>query len=195
MSKPSAAKPDREDELRDFFRIETEIDLSWCLCQPEHVSSGEIPQQLQVEASVALMQQIRQIEYDGSQLLHSVGEQNRALEGYLKNINRRLELLASHLCGSDRQQALQEVGISEAGLDFHCLQQLAKGQLLALQIMLPPNNIGICLYAEVQHCESQQAGYFTGLKFVELDDPERQQLAKFILQQQAAQRRLQQNSD
>ncbi|WP_374439543.1 PilZ domain-containing protein [Pseudomonas panipatensis] len=185
MSTPDA------DDRREYYRIEDMLALEFQLL-PSDASPAA---QALVDDSPLfnLLGDLHLLEFESQHLLRQINERDRALAGYLKVIDKRIDLIARALS----QGLLHEVGapqrviLSEGGISFTANEPLALGQMLGLKLVLLPQALGLRLRARVTHCQARGLGeYEIGTLFAELSEAHRQLLARHILQKQAAERRL-----
>lgn len=185
MSTPDA------DNRREYYRIEDHLALEF---RPLPSDPAQAQQALHDDSPLFnLLGDLHLLEFEGQHLLRQIAERDRALAGYLKLVDKRIDLIADALS----QGLLREVGpaqpvvLSEGGIAFSTPEALEVGQLLALRLVLLPRALGLQLRARVTHCQARRLGeYEIGTLFEDLEEPQRQLLARHILQKQAAERRL-----
>ncbi len=85
--------------------------------------------------------------------------------------------------------ATRDVVLSEGGLAFVDAEPYALGTRLDLRMALPPQGLGLQVLAEVTGCQAVKGGYEIGTSFIDLEDAQRQLLARHVLRQQARVRR------
>jgi len=180
---------DAEDR-REYYRIEDRIALEFHPLDAAEAAAGEPlrdPSPL-----FNLLGELHLAELESQQQLRVIGERDRVLASYLKLQNRRIDLLGQAMA----QSLLQHIGparkvtLSEGGISFPSEQPQAPGTHLALRMVLMPPGVGLLLHASVAHCrERAEGGYEIGAEFVALGEPQRQLLARYILQTQARERR------
>jgi hypothetical protein len=179
-----------EEERREYYRIEDSVALEiHPLPGSEQAGINAIPD---TSPLFDLLSELHVSEFESQHLLRQLDERDRVLNGFLKALSKRIDLLSRVIAHT----ALGEIGepqpvtLSEGGVDFQSLQGFAPGQLLALKMVLMPQASGLLLRARVTHCDPSNAGGFViGTEFVELPDAQRQLLARHVLQRQAQQRR------
>jgi hypothetical protein len=179
-----------EEERREYYRIEDSVALEiHPLPGSEQAGINAIPD---TSPLFDLLSELHVSEFESQHLLRQLDERDRVLNGFLKALSKRIDLLSRVIAHT----ALGEIGepqpvtLSEGGVDFQSLQGFAPGQLLALKMVLMPQASGLLLRARVTHCDPSSAGGFViGTEFVELPDAQRQLLARHVLQRQAQQRR------
>ena len=178
------------DDRREYYRIEDTIALEFHpLKQGEtaDASSADSASQL-----FSLLSELHLMDFESQHLLRHIHERDRTLAGYLKVINKRIDLLGQALA----QSLLRDIGparqvtLSEGGISFSSAQPLETGTHLAIKMVLMPQALGMLLRAVVVHNQLREDGQFEiGTEFEALTDAQRQLLARHILQKQAQKRR------
>jgi hypothetical protein len=182
-------------ERREYFRIEDQLILRYRVVPRDAVGNSPPERHFDNSDVFELLRELRHIDHEHNNVLRSLAEQNRELGLYLKNVNRKIELVASALASLDQAQqgqAPQSVSISESGLAFVVDPHLAVGATVALELMLLPQHTGLALYGEVVMNRDEPPAR-TVVTFLRLRESDRQILAKHILQVQIAAKRQQQN--
>jgi hypothetical protein len=142
-----------------------------------------------------LLRELRHIDHEHNNVLRALAEQNRELGVYLKNVNRKIELVANALASLDQVQqgqTPQQVSISESGIAFVVDPHLTIGATVALELILLPQHTGLALYGEVVMNRDEPPARSV-VSFLRLRESDRQILAKHILQVQIAAKRQQQS--
>ncbi len=75
--------------------------------------------------------------------------------------------------------------LSEGGLAFVDAEPYTLGTRLDLRMALPPQGLGLQVLAEVTGCQAVAGRYEIGTSFIDLEDAQRQLLARHVLRQQA----------
>lgn len=138
-----------------------------------------------------LVRELRSIDGEHNSLLRTLTERDRELVAYLKGINRKIDLIASTvtaLHGGVGTQEPQPVSLSETAIAFCAEAPLAVGVTLALEITLLPQLAALAVYGEVV-ANRDEPPERNIVNFISLRDPDRQVLARHLLQVQIAQRR------
>lgn len=182
-------------EKRDYFRIEDKVLLKVAVSNEAAAKAGHLPTAFNVDNSLNLTTQLRQIDHDNQSLLMQLGHQNKELESYLKSINKKIDMIASKIA-QDHQSSEkpQTVSISEGGVSFSYKQVFSLGDVIAIQLTLLPSYVTLTLFGEVISCKETNTGYSIASSFLTLSDTNRQILAKHIMQVQLAAKR-RQNQD
>jgi hypothetical protein len=179
------------DERREYYRIVDSIALEIRLLAQDAQTSADEPHDESVLFN--LLADLHATDFESQHLLRQIGERDRAVAGYLKTVNKRIDLLGQIIA----QQLLRDIAparqviLSEGGVSFSDAQGYAIGDLMAIRMVLLPQALGLLLKARVVHCQAKGDGEFEiGAEFEELQDSQRQLLARHILQRQAQARRL-----
>lgn len=179
-----------EEERREYYRIEDRVALE---IHPLS-ASAEADAQAAPDTSALfdLLSELHISEFESQHLLRQLDERDRVLNGFLKALSKRIDLLSRVIAHT----AMGEIGepqpvkLSEGGVEFESLQDFAPGQLLSVKMVLMPQASGLLLRARVTHCDTIAADrHLIGTEFVDLPDAQRQLLARHVLQRQAQQRR------
>ena len=178
------------DDRREYYRIEDTIALEF-----HPLKQGETADASGADSSsqlFSLLSELHLMDFESQHLLRHIHERDRTLAGYLKVINKRIDLLGQALA----QSLLRDIGparqvtLSEGGISFSSAQPLEAGTHLAIKMVLMPQALGMLLRAVVVHNQLREDGQFEiGTEFEALTDAQRQLLARHILQKQAQQRR------
>lgn len=186
------------NERRDFFRIEDKVLMRCRAVDQSSALSNLIPVQFKDDPAFTLMQQLQQLDLDNSQFLRAIAEESRDLEAYLKGINKKIELISSHLLESvekDPDQQKQSISLSEGGLGFHSALEYAHDSYLAMQLTFLPSHVTIVVFAKIINCTEIEDGHAIAVSFVHLNTTNRKLIAKHIMQLQLAQRRQKSNDE
>ncbi|MFF7708335.1 PilZ domain-containing protein [Pseudomonas sp. NPDC007930] len=177
-------------ERREYYRINDRIALEITPLQAGFTDDETF---LETGQSLfGLLCELHLSDFESQHLLRQVGEGNRALSAFLRTQNKRIELLtqvmAQSILGSIGQP--QPVVLSEAGLEFHGASAMPPGSVLNVKMALMPQALGVMLRARVVRCDATAEGPFDiGVEFIDATDAQRQLLARYVLQKQAAERR------
>lgn len=180
-------------ERREYFRVEDQIILRYREVSADAALHTPAEQHFDNSEIFELLRELRHIDQEHNNVLRSLAEQNRDLGVYLKNTNRKIELVANALASLDQQQQGQTpqlASISESGLAFVAEPRLEIGSTLALEIILLPQHTALALYAEAVMNRDQPPARSV-VTFLRLRESDRQILARHILQVQIAAKRQQ----
>jgi hypothetical protein len=105
-------------------------------------------------------------------------------------INRKIERIGLHVSDDLQNQPLQPITLSEGGISLLHERPFAIGDYLAVRLCLNPSGYALQSFARVVYSLEQSPGYRIGLAFVELGHAATDLIARHLLEQQSAQRRL-----
>jgi septal ring factor EnvC (AmiA/AmiB activator) len=186
------------NERRSFFRIEDTVLVRYQPVNESAALSNQIPKEFEEDPEFTLMQQLQEIDQQNSQVLRLIAEENRNVDAYLKAINKKIEIITSHLIESGNHASDQEeaqISLSEGGLGFYSDTELAHDSYLAMQLTFLPARTTLVVFAKIIHCSKENHQYCIAVSFIHLNDTNRQLIAKHIMQLQLAQRREQKNAE
>lgn len=180
-------------DKRQFFRVATDILFRYAQCEKQHITDNIWPEKLAKTAAQTLQEQLQSLKQESQLLLNQIGEKNKALELYLNNIDKRFESISHYLFKQqETTQALRrqqlKAWISEAGIDLHlsASEGLQVDDILALEIILLPNDISISTFGKIIH---KKASGRVGIEFIACKEAARQVIAKHVMQQQLKNKR------
>jgi len=178
---------------RHYYRILDAVALEYR--EVPNAVTGKRPEDFfEMTAGFQLLTALNAVDQEHAAFLRSLHERDRELAGYLRGVSRKIELVAHAfaLNGQDVGKLPRyEVSLSEGGIAFDAPQVLDAGQLLALKLTLLPRLTTIICFARVvsgAEADGQRA-FSVSLEFIDLDEPQRQLLARHILRTQSAQQR------
>ncbi|RRJ84677.1 PilZ domain-containing protein [Aestuariirhabdus litorea] len=181
-----------QDERRNFFRITDKVALEYQLIDlPLHPKESGFPYQHTGEA-FSLASEIQSIETESQHILRAIHEDNRLVSQYLKSIDKRIQLLSrmvSAISFNSTNPELVEADLSEGGISIITDTSFAPSQYLAMKLTLFPSYAGIMATGRVLESIAQDGGYRHSIIFEEITEPDRQLLARHIIQYQALLRR------
>lgn len=175
---------DSIQDKRDFYRIEDQLAVDYRVIEGPDLSDAQFG-----SPQFQMLSELQVLEQESQHLLRQIGERDRSLAAYLKIVNKRIELVARTLVtqAADTPTDKLLVTLSEGGMSFTATEPLEPETWLALRLVLMPSPLGLVIPARVLRCDcAEAAGSWTiGVSFEALSDPERQLLARHILQKQA----------
>jgi len=194
-------------DRRDYFRIADHVLLDYRVVTARTADEGAAADFFPPCHAFDLMRQLRLLEqeYGASR---PASDQARDHDPALRLLHRKVDLVAASLVAVTRKlqgeaQPLPVV-LSEGGLAFPTDEPLAPGTLLALQIQLLPEWLGLHLHGEVIHDqpprqliqpEWERFDHQAAVHFIRLRESDRQLLARHILKRQVEERRQRQQED
>jgi len=180
-----------EEDRREYYRIEDSVALEINLLGGADTTHQNAARE--TSTLFDLLSELHISEFESQHLLRQLDERDRVLNGFLKALSKRIDLLGQVVAQTalGKLGAPQSVIISEGGLQFHSARAFDIGARLSIKMVLMPQASGLMLEAKVTHCDTMTNGSFEiGTDFEDLPDAQRQLLARHILQRQAMQRRL-----
>ncbi|SEF99057.1 PilZ domain-containing protein [Marinobacterium lutimaris] len=180
-----------DQERRQFYRIDQPVVIDFKVVSREEVADSSRPYQFNVSPYFLLQSQLAEIDSESQHLIYKIGESTPHLATYLQQLNKKLDLIASTIAGSDlnlEASQPQTINLSEGGLSFATHEPIPLESYLALKLVFPDNGLGLLLYAEVQRCSAIDEGYELGVSFMKMPESCRTLLARLILEAQAKER-------
>lgn len=175
---------DGSEDKRDFYRIEDQLALDY-----QAIGGPDLAEAQFGSAQFQLLSELQILDQESQHLLRQIGERDRSLAGYLKIMNKRIDLITRTLVtqAADRPTRKIPVTLSEGGMSFLAGEALEADSWLALRLVLMPSPLGLVVPARVLRCDPDRnsEGWTIGVSFEALSDPQRQLLARHILQKQA----------
>ena len=179
-----------EEERREYYRIEDSVALEINLLSSTDTAGHRAMRE--TSALFELLSELHINEFESQHLLRQLDERDRVLSSLLQSFSKRIDLLGQVVAQTTlgRLGAPQPVVISEGGVQFHSAESFAAHEQLSIKMVLMPQASALMLHARVTHCDPLPDGQFEiGTEFIDLPDSQRQLLARYILQRQAALRR------
>jgi len=181
---------------RGFYRIRDKVILSYTPVAETDITNPESEFPISLSPSFELLSELHQLDAEQNQALRTIADKDKDIALCLRNAGRKIELLARAIIqDSDELEDLEpvEVTLSEGGISFTDRKPFAADSLMALKLFLLPSYIGLALYGRVVHSnEHFKGGHLVHLEFEQLNETQRQLLARHVMQYQAKQRREQQ---
>ncbi len=181
----SAISADR----RDFYRINDRIGL-------------EIRRQAADDASSAspfdgsylgtLRAEFRRLDQEVRSQLATLSERDRLITSLIKGLNGKLDTLARIMAFEQnplQPEDWQEVTLSEGGLSFTTTADYTLDERLSMRLTLPPELYQPLATARILSIEPEENESFrVHTEFVDIQDHDRQQIARHVLRWQIRQR-------
>ncbi len=180
-----------DQDRRQFYRIEQPVVIDYKVVSRDEIAGSSQPYQFNVSPYFLLQSQLAEIDSESQHLIYKIGESTPHLATYLQQLNKKLDLIARTIAGSDldlENSKPQTINLSEGGLSFFINEAIAVESYLALKLVFPDNGLGLLLYAEVQRCSEVDDGYELGVSFMLMPESCRTLLARLILEAQAKDR-------
>lgn len=179
---------------RHYYRILDTVALEYREVPAVAMTGKRAEDFFELTTGFQLLTALNAVDQEHAAFSRSLHERDRELAGYLRGINRKIELIAHAIAlgGQDVSKLPRhEVSLSEGGIAFDSTHTFATGQILALKLTLLPRLTTLVSFARV--VGNADAGhprpFSVSLEFVELDEAQRQLLARHILRTQSQQQR------
>ncbi|KFE53557.1 PilZ domain-containing protein [Pseudomonas syringae] len=179
-----------EEERREYYRIEDSVALEINLLSESDLTGHAAMRE--TSALFELLSELHVNEFESQHLLRQVDDRDRIVSDLLRSLSKRIDLLGQVVAQTalGKLGAPQPVIISEGGVQFNSAQSYPLDAQLSIKMVLMPQASALMLHAKVIHCDALAGGQFeVGTEFINLPDSQRQLLARYILQRQAAIRR------
>ncbi|WP_299179046.1 PilZ domain-containing protein [uncultured Neptuniibacter sp.] len=182
----------QEEDRRQYFRIEQRVSLELKVVSDDEISTHPTPTQFDVSPNFLLLSQLQEMDAESNHLLRKIAEKDNNTASFLRIVHDKIERIAQAIASSEMtisNAAIQEVNISEGGLQFRHSEEFEQGTNLSIKLIFPESCIGLLLYA--QCCRSDLMGdgsYLTGVEFIKMPESCRMILARQIFESQARQR-------
>jgi len=198
MNKPTTNN-NNVSEQREYIRIKDSavIRLSSISGVPLKDSAFPMP----LPAHFKLLNDIVSSHAEEGQLLHAIESDSATTAKYLKIVNQKIQSLAQLIIASHPDATKfpeQQISISETGVDFYNAKQREIDSLVALNLIFMPDYLSFELYAKVITCTPISSGdddlgtiYRYGLQFVNIEEQDKDRIARRIFHKQLEERRKQ----
>lgn len=181
------------DDRRKYFRIEQRVSLELKIIPESEIAEHPSPTQFEVSPNFLLLSQLQEMETESSHLLRKIAEKDSNTAAFLQIVHEKIERIAQAVASSEMKigsAAIQEVNISEGGLQFRQDHAIDKGAFLSLKLVFPESSIGLLIYAQCCRCDAMADGsYVTSVEFVHMPESCRMILARQIFESQARERK------
>ena len=179
-----------EIDRRDFFRLNDEIHLVRHPIEKHMLSEDPYGTQYNLPRQAILLSQLQAIDNESQSLLSQISESNRALGGYLRALDEKIDCVARHLVQDFNEKALykETVDISEGGVSFLSNDPLSIDTFMHLTMMLFPSYTTVATIGQVKSCEETDDNlkqYRVGVEFQVLLEQDRKRLSKHIRRKQS----------
>lgn len=180
------------DNHRDFYRIQCRAVVSCKLLGPSASTRATPDSHFEENPALLLSRELLRLEQENAPLLHAISEKDRAVGGYLSIINRKMDLLARYLLAQSPEASTgeeQTISLSEGGAAWHTSQRLPEGSHVALRLMLLPAWTPVTTYALIVKAEQDGSVPLVTASFENLQESDRQLIARHVMQVQMAEQR------
>lgn len=181
-----------EENRRNFFRINDTVGL--LVLKADTTDSTSLSAHLNTAFSVT--HELESLEKEAQSILRGISGEHKEVGQLFRLMNKKIDLLAKTLIKEStevKQLKQHQVCLSEASIDFESEQVFEQDESVLIKLMLLPDYIGLDLTGRVleSHAQSKK----TVIEFTDLDEYDRQVLARHIIQAQSSARRTQQQDE
>lgn len=182
--------PKLKIDRRDFFRLNDDIHLVRYPLEKHMLSEDPYGTQFNLPRQAILISQLQAIDNESQAFFNQIQDSNRAIAGYLRAIDQKIECIAKHLVADFDDKALhkESVDLSEGGISFFNPEPLEADSFMHLTMMLFPSYTTIAAIGQVKTCDEPEdpLGKFRiGMEFSVLLEQDRKRLSKHIRRKQS----------
>lgn len=184
-----------EQDRRQYFRIDQRVSLELKVISEAEIDIHPNPTQFDVSPNFLLLSELQEMDAESSHLLRKISEKDNNISSLLKIMHNKMERIAQAIASSEMtigNAAIQEVNLSEGGVQFRHNESFEEGCFLSVKLIFPESCLGLLIYAQCIRSERMGDGsYLTGAEFVKMPESCRMILARQIFESQARQRKKQ----
>ncbi len=186
----------RQDERRQFFRIDDSLSLSYRQIPAERLSAAIENLENALDRDFTVVSSLAAVSQEMQGTLHKIEASRPEIAAYLKSLDKKIDILGRALLAQTTEllnQPAQEVNISATGVSFLVPEDIPVGAVLELKMLLMPSYAGILSFVEVLGCDpvaspaGQPASYNLRTTFMHIRDRDRDLLIQHVVQRQSAQ--------
>jgi len=183
----------QEQDRRQYFRIDQHVSLELQVVTEDEINQHPSPTQFDVSPNFLLLSELLEMDAESSHLLRKIAEKDNNTASFLRIMHEKIERMARAIASTEMTisgAAIQEVNLSEGGLQFVNHSPIEVGTFLSIKLIFPESCIGLLLYAQCCRSEAidNDSGYLTGVEFIKMPESCRMILARQILESQARER-------
>ncbi|MFW1677801.1 PilZ domain-containing protein [Pontibacter sp. JAM-7] len=181
-----------EQDRRQYFRINQKVALELKSTNEDDTHMPPLPRQFDVSPNFLLLSELQEMDTESQLLLRRITEKDSQLGSFMASIHKKIEKLAQAIASNEMTispTAIQEVSLSEGGLQFNTPTPYPDEGYLSIKLVFPESCLGLLLYAQCLRCRPNEEGSYTiAAEFVRLPENCRTLLARQILESQARER-------
>ncbi|SFR48431.1 PilZ domain-containing protein [Marinobacter daqiaonensis] len=184
----------QDPDRRDFFRVEDRVGLEYRRLLPP--TDGDI-KPFDDDHLDGLKSELKRLDMEIRNQLSLLTEKDRLLTSLFKSLNSKVDTLARIMAFEQnplQPQQWRDVTLSEGGVSFLApAGELHQGDLLAIRLTLPPELFQPRARAKVVDVTPPSRGQsgdqaLVHTRFIEIQEADRQQIAKHVMRWQIRQR-------
>ena len=181
---------DFPNNRRNFFRVRTMAQIEY------HAVRSDRDDELNVRpVYYELLTELQKIDVECQRALasmHELPDMNRQIISLFKLQSRKIDLIARTLALTEDkldEQRLTEISLSEGGMAFQVAGMQQPGDRLAVKATFLPGYTTMIMQVEVIDVQHEDDGFWVRTAFLDLDESQRQLIARHILRMQQNERR------
>ena len=186
-------------EQREYIRIRDKAIVRMAFLPAPPLKEASFP--LPLPDHFKLLSDIIANQAEEGTLLNAIESDSSATAKYLKIVNTKIESLAKLILSSHpdaNKYTERKVSVSETGIDFYYPTSSPIDNYVALNIVFLPNYLSFEVYAKVITCDALEDSKFEldpmyryGLQFVNIEEQDKDKIARRIFHKQLEERRKQ----
>ncbi len=179
----------QSSERRHSFRIEDRAQVEYRVVTDE--GQAKAFDCFSPRSEFTLQSRLRQIDHDLDGLFIRLSDQDNSLNQVLRQLSRKIDLVAQAITDSTGQQISDEpITLSTEGLSFQCSEAFAGNSLLALRFRLSASGLGITTFARVIYQHPPVSGSRrTGCIFIDPGTQQQELIGQHLLSRDAENKR------
>jgi len=202
---PFGSNPTLDEDRRQLIRVEdtavVELSPASNVIPLTELSEAALDEHLRaLEQETAqedsrlfyLMRELHAIDQHSYNAFRAIRDQSPELAICLEAINQKLNFIGDAICDSlfDDSAELQTIDLSQAGIGFNYSEKLEEDSSHRLKLWFEQSRVGISATIKVLACNRAiNGGYHISALFTSIAEPDRQIIAKHIMQIEASMRR------
>lgn len=182
-------KQSRDQDRREFFRLDDQVSLSYRAIPEEEMPKGIGELVYSPSDGLTVLTRLTGISQQLTATLHRIDQQNPDLADYLRALDEKMEILAQAYLSRNSdmvEQATQRVNLSAGGIAFASDELYQMGTPLEIKLLLFPSYTGVMAYGRIVSCDAfeEDEGYQIRVDFELIRDSDRDALIRHILRRQ-----------
>lgn len=172
---------------RQYFRVEDKAFVE-VATREENQSAAEC---FELSPEFSLISEFQLLDVESKHLLRTLTDKDKNLGQFLKVMNKKLDSLSRVLALNSQKgsgENIQQINLSEGGLALKSDTHYAKGQTIAIKLVLLPNHSGLILEGKILSCRGESAPYEAHIEFTDISEPHQQLIARHIMRIQSQSR-------
>ncbi|MDO6595061.1 PilZ domain-containing protein [Neptuniibacter sp. 1_MG-2023] len=179
----------QEQDRRQYFRIDQRVSLELKVIDESEIEHHPSPTQFGVSPNFLLLSELQEIDTQSQHLLRKISEKDSNVASFLQIMHDKIERIAQAIASNEmviRNSAIQEVNLSEGGIQFRHKEPFNVDSFLSVKLVFPESCLGLLIYAQCCRSEAMADGSFmTGIEFIKMPESCRMILARQIFESQA----------